>query len=105
MKCVTCERPGRHARDRKEDHPGTVLLVARGRCSTCYDLFRGKSQKGISRSRVSATPPDISDIPCVLVRVELTPATYKALRAAKADISSLLSRAADHIVAPRSSRA
>lgn len=101
MTCIECGRSGRPNRTSKADYPGTVLIVARGMCSACYSAHRKMfpSQHGASITTSAVEhQPDIADIPCVLVRVDLTPATFKALRLRNVDISALLSKAADHFV-------
>ena len=94
MRCVTCDRAVRKPGQKLVDHPGTIVIAALGKCATCYT----KGRKNSLPSPVQANKTDIGDIPCVLVRVDLTPNTYKALRKAGVDIANELSRAADRIV-------
>lgn len=75
---------------RKEDAPGTVARATNLLCGTCYN------RQG------SAKPAADADTPCVLVRVDLRPSTYKVFaahaREAKVDIGVLLAQIADAAV-------
>jgi hypothetical protein len=97
--CMDCERPMRPRKTTKRQYPGTVLKASMDRCSTCYvsrrrtntmtDMpLRVKSSKAGPEVRTSRSQgvklevvpdADISQTPCVLVRTDLSPATYKAL--------------------------
>jgi hypothetical protein len=77
---------------RKEDAPGTVARATNTLCGTCYN------RQG------SARPADDQDSPCVLVRVDLRPSTYRAFathaRDAGTTIGVLLSQLADKALKP-----
>lgn len=81
--CATCEQPMRPYKTRKEDYPGTVARAGRN-CVTC-----------VARPR----PAKAADEPCVLVRSDLRPSTFRKLTAiAKlngVDVGMLLSKIAD----------
>ena len=100
MKCNKCSRVMRAQGMLKADYPGTVASGARGLCSSCYAKALKAENPTPKRESQAQLDKDMdrNSGPCVPVRIDLTPATFKALRLRGVNISSLLSRAADHIV-------
>lgn len=102
--CEGCSRPMRPIGTKKGDYPkGVVRLMAKDRCATCYRRNRRDNLESHSiwsgdGSREQRDKSAASS-PCVLVRVDLTPDTYKALRRANIDISGTLSNLADKVAA------
>jgi len=105
--CLDCQRAVRPHGVRKEEAPGTIVLAARGRCARCYNKIRGQQRGSRSSAGVPAVTEvkvDIAHTPCVLVRADLTPATYKALTRANIDIGKLFAQFADNIAGQLSDR-
>lgn len=98
MMCPNCQRAMRPRKTSIQDHPGTVQETARGLCATCYN--RTLRNYGKTRKPSKVADAEIADSPCVLTRVYLTPATYKALRLRGVkDIGAALAQIADKIAA------
>lgn len=93
--CGNCGRACRPVGVKKAEQPGTLALVALGLCTTCYNLTRITPKP---TKPTVAPEPDYETTRCVLVRVDLMPATYKALRVRGANIGALLSLLADTYV-------
>ena len=105
MKCCThCSRQMRPMGALKRDHPGTLAPGAGGLCNVCYARQKGFKSYGGSRPASSRRAPAPVVVPTgeareVLTRVYLTSSTYKILRRAKVDVSTVLSKVADQIAA------
>lgn len=95
--CPRCQRPMRPRGLPAHEAPGTVSTGSRGYCSSCYTALRKLDALDTRQrhDRVGAAPVKQSSSACVLVRIDVSPATYKTLRRAKLDIGAELARYAD----------
>lgn len=97
-KCLKCKRTMRPNGTRANEAPGTVSTGARGYCSSCYQGMRRAGILGRLHNYVpehERASVEQSNSACVLVRIDVTPATYKTLRRAKVNIGAELARYAD----------
>lgn len=97
-KCLRCQRNMRPSGIRAHEAPGTVSTGARGYCSSCYQSLRKSGDLNTLPHRVDregSAPVEQSSSACVLVRIDVTPATYKTLKRAKLNIGAELARYAD----------
>ena len=96
--CPRCQRPMRPRGLPAHEAPGTVSTGSRGYCSSCYTALR-KLDALDTRShridRAGSAPVEQPNSACVLVRIDVKPATYKTLRRAKLNIGAELARYAD----------
>lgn len=84
--CVECGHKLRPARTKKEDWPGTVSRATKAKCTTCYNR---NYKRGALPDKKSFEA--IAELPCVLVRVYLTPSAFRELNQAHVDIAKVLS--------------
>mgnify|MGYP006363393635 CR=1 FL=1 len=105
-RCTHCSRQMRPMGTLKRDHPGTLAPGAGGLCNVCYARQKGfKSSTGLKSTPVRRTKTasvlvvTTGEEQEVLTRVYLTSSTYKTLRRAKVDVSTVLSRVADQLAA------
>lgn len=101
MTCATCKRPMRHYKAKAADHPGTVQQGSVTECMNCNQRRRRAEAPAPEPSPVKRQYRGVQlrDEPCVLVRSDLRPSTYRKVEAiAKArrmDPGMVLSRIAD----------
>lgn len=94
-RCLKCQRNMRPTGIRSHEAPGTVSTGARGYCGSCYSALLKSGDLSARQHRVNradSPPVDQPDTPCVLVRIDLTPSTYKTLRRAGLNIGAELAK-------------
>lgn len=122
-RCLQCEKPMRPYGVLSKDAPGTVATGGHGICNSCqaknrreygpnYQPTRKRQAQeatqaaapglNVASSSGERTSPGITrggynDFPSVLVRLDLRPSTFRALRRAKVDIHAELSKYADKL--------
>jgi len=89
--CVSCGRVMRPHRARAADHPGTVARANATTCAGCRD--------SAAPAKAPAEYVEV-DAPCVLVRANLRPSTWRAFaaRVGADNVAEALSRLADKAV-------
>lgn len=88
---VGCHAILRQNKAKAADFPGTRVHQARGLCSTCYTRYR----RNVIVKPAPVPDRVANDARCVLVRVDLTPSTYRTLKHFAVDIDLELSKLAD----------
>lgn len=101
--CSNCQRLLRPQGAAAADYPGTVGLAARGMCGTCYRKRSHLNPTPNPSPRKKAEPKPVvekgpsGETRCVLVRVDLTPSTYRTLKSKGVNTSLVLSQLADKL--------